>query len=173
VKGVEHVGERKQVEERDSIIAFDFVINALLEHEKSLSNLATALERITKQLGKVGSSNAKIHEIEDSLSTIEQELSNFRCALTQKKPADSSGNLLIAECKQWEDFKVLATNAEIISFLLNDTPQVNALKGVFIPTYRGYFPKELSQDKKSLKTWLSSELNILENKIFEGSLVLK
>ena len=167
------MSERKPLEEKE-VVAFDFVINALLQHEKSLSNLASVLERILKQLGKVGDVNAEIHEIEDKLSTIEQGLSNFKLLPYTQKPGDFIGNPIIAKCKQWEDFKVLATNAEIISFLLQEkenTLQVSVLKDVFMPTCERDFPKELSQDKKTLKTWLSRELNASEDRIFEGSLL--
>ena len=83
---------------------------------------------------------------------------------------------IIAEFKQWEDFKVLAATSEIVSFLFEDTGntvQINTLKGILTLTYSGDLQKGFSQDKRSLKTWLSSELDTPEEKIFEGSLVAK
>lgn len=154
---------------------FDFVINALLQHEKTISSLATVLEGILKKLGNVGYLDAEIQEIDASLSNIEKGISNFKLLLSnQKKPANFIGSLVTVECKQWEDFRVLAINAEITSFLLNEkenTLQVSAIKDAFMPTCKIDFPKELSPDRKLVKTWLSRMLNVTEDKIFEGSLL--
>ena len=78
---------------------------------------------------------------------------------------------VVVKCKQWEDFKVLACGAETVSFLFKQEQksfQADALKDGKVLTYTGEFP----QDTKLLKLWLSNELNVVEEKIFEGVLTL-
>lgn len=81
------------------------------------------------------------------------------------------GPPVIVRCKQWDDFKLLATEADTISFLYKDTEktfQADALKNGRVLTYNGQLP----QDTKLLKAWLARELNTHENRIFEGVLAI-
>ena len=168
------MSERKMLEEKE-IASFDFVINALLQHERSLSNLATTLEKILKQVGYIGDFSDQIQKVENDLTVVETQISNLCKSLPDYSnvPVISFANPIIAQCKEWEDFRTIATNAEIISFLFNkpdSTFEVNALKGVFSPVYTGNFPAGLDKNEKTLKSWLSTELGVDEVKIFEGSL---
>ncbi|MGQ9565727.1 MAG: hypothetical protein ACUVT5_04190 [Candidatus Bathyarchaeales archaeon] len=81
------------------------------------------------------------------------------------------GPPVIVRCKQWEDFKILATEADTISFLYKDaekTFQADALKNGRVLTYNGQLPA----DAKLLKAWLARELNTHESRIFEGVLAI-
>ncbi|UCG45546.1 MAG: hypothetical protein JSV58_01830, partial [Candidatus Bathyarchaeota archaeon] len=81
------------------------------------------------------------------------------------------GPSVTVKCKQWADFRAFAADAETISFLYKQEERVfqaDALKEGKILTYTGEFP----HDSGVLKIWLSRELNVPEEKIFEGALVL-
>lgn len=84
------------------------------------------------------------------------------------------GPPVVARCKYWENFKFLSANAEIVSFLSREAEkilEVDALKENLILSYSGDFPEGSPQ--QSLKTWLSRELNVAEERIFEGVLAIK
>ncbi len=81
------------------------------------------------------------------------------------------GPPLIVKCKQWEDFKTLASNADTVSYQFKETEksfQADALKNGKVLTYTGEFP----QNARLLKIWLSKELEVTEEKIFEGILAI-
>jgi hypothetical protein len=78
---------------------------------------------------------------------------------------------VIVRCKQWDDFKVLASGAETVSFLFKEAEksfQADALKEGRVLTFNGDFPR----DTKLLKFWLARELSVTEDKVFEGVLAI-
>jgi hypothetical protein len=80
-----------------------------------------------------------------------------------------AGPAVIVRCKQWNDFKALAKGSDTVSFLFKETEkgfQADALKDGRVLTFSGDLPK----DGKLLKFWLARELEIHEEKIFEGIL---
>jgi len=160
----------------DALEALDFIINVLKEHEKDLDHLINQLGKTSEKFGETGALSSKIGNVEERLSSLQTEISNligFISSSQREKVAEkvdlSQGAPLIVRCKQWEEFKVLASGAETVSFLFKETErafQVDALKERKVLTYNGEFP----QDTKLLKIWLSRELGIDEEKIFEGAL---
>jgi hypothetical protein len=160
----------------EALEALDFIINVLKEHEKDLDRLINELGKTSEKFSDTGALSSKIGGIEERLSSLQTEISNligFISSPQREKVADnlvlSHGTPLIVRCKQWEEFKVLASDAETVSFLFKETErafQVDALKESKVLTYSG----ELPQDTKLLKIWLSKELHIGEEKIFEGAL---
>jgi len=153
--------------------ALDFIINVLKEHEKDLDRLINQLSTITESLGETGEVAGKIEKVEERLSTIQNEISNLIKFISSPRemPAYPRGPPVIVRCKQWEDFKVLAAGAETVSYLFKETEksfQADALKEGRVLTYSGEFP----QDAKLLKIWLSRELAVAEEKIFEGVLAI-
>ena len=81
------------------------------------------------------------------------------------------GPPVIIRCRQWEDFRTLASGAETVSFLYKETDrsfQTDALKNGRVITYSGELPK----DNELLRVWLSKELGIDAKKIFEGVLAI-
>ena len=160
---------------KEAIEALDFIINVLREHEKDLSRLITELGKMVERFGEAGELTGKIQGVGEHLSIIQKEISDLVRLLPSPReiPVKYYGPPVIARCKQWEDFKVLAASAEIVSFLFKEAEKVfqtDALKESLILTYSGDFPKDFPQNRKSLKTWLSRELNIAEEKIFDGTL---
>jgi len=87
------------------------------------------------------------------------------------QPTHIRGPPVIVRCKQWQDFKTLAQNAETVSFLYKETEktfQADALKQNRVYTYNGETPK----GGELLKTWLARELQITEENVFEGVLAI-
>jgi len=164
----------KKPDKDEALEAIDFIVNVLKEHEKDLDQLIHQLANITESLGETGEVTTKIEKVEERLSTIQNEITSLIKYLSAPKeaPAYPIGPPVIVKCKQWEDFKNLALGAETVSYQLQETEktfQADALKDGKVLTYTGEFP----QNTNILKTWLSKELNILEEKIFEGVLALK
>ena len=161
----------------DALEALDFIINVLKEHEKDLDRLINELGKTSEKFGETGAISSKIESIEERLASLQTEISNLigfisstpQHEKTGEKTVPSHGTPLIVRCRQWDEFKVLASGAETVSFLFKETErafQVDALKDGKVLTYSGEFP----QDTKLLKIWLSKELDIAETKIFEGAL---
>jgi small-conductance mechanosensitive channel len=175
----------------EALEAIDFIVNVLRQHEKDLDRLITQLTKITNQLTKKGELPTRIQTMEQQLTTLQTEINNLIQLLSttreekaapppptpapapmpQPQPAYTRGPPVIVRCKQWQDFKTLAQNAETVSFLYKEaekTFQADALKQNRVYTYNGKTPKEGAL----LKTWLAKELQITEEKVFEGVLAI-
>ncbi len=157
----------------NALEAVDFIINVLKEHEKDLDRLIGELGAITEQFGESGEVVGRVEKIEGRLSSLQSEISNLIEFLSSSRdaPAYAGGPPVIVKCKQWQDFRVLAAGAETVSFLFREaekTFQADALKGGRILTYRGALPRDIGW----LKIWLSRELGVAENKVFEGVLAV-
>ena len=157
----------------DALEALDFIINVLKEHEKDLDRLITQLGTTLEQYSETGELTGKIENVENRLAHLQTQISHLTQFISspQEKIANTitHGPLVIARCRQWEDFKNLATEAETISYLHKETErafQAQALKNGRVLTYTGELPKNASL----LKIWLSRELKTPEEKIFEGTL---
>jgi len=88
---------------------------------------------------------------------------------SRKKLIEKAAIPVIIRHRNWEEFKSNAENASAISFLLREEEgvfQADALKEGTIYTYSGTIPKI----NVLLKLWLSKELKVDEEKIFEGVL---
>ena len=177
---------KKQPSKDEALEALDFIVSVLKEHEKDLDRLISELGNITGKLGEAGELSGKIEKVEDTLATLQNEIANLISYLgasselpsgsVQKQKSEAlttevRAPPVILRCKQWEDFQVLANQAQTVSFLYRDaekTFQVDALKSNQIITYSGELPKPASL----LKTWLSKQLDISEAKILEGILAI-
>jgi hypothetical protein len=176
-----------------SFEALDFIISVLKEHEKDLDRLINELGIITEKIGDKGEATEKIERVEERLSLIQSELAELTkflslpggkppAALAQAQtqaqakaeaaqPTFAHGPSVIVRCKEWEDYKQLASGADTVSFLYKDAEkgfQADALKNDRILTYNGALP----DDVELLKTWLARELGVLEDRIFEGVLAM-
>lgn len=161
----------KKSSRNDALEALDFIINVLKEHEKDLDRLIDQLGTVTEQFGEAGEVTGKVEKIEERLSSIQSELSNLIKFISSpgEMRVYARGPPVIVKCKQWEDFKALAVGAETVSFLFREadkTFQADALKDGKVLTYNGEFPRDVNL----LKIWLSRELGVAENKVFEGVL---
>src|SRR3990170_3015339 len=163
----------KRPGKNDSLEALDFIISVLKEHEKDLDRLIGELGKVTSKLGTGGEMNAKVEPVEERLASIQSEVASLIKELAGPKEHLPSlrGPPVIVRCKQWDDFKALALGAETVSFLMKEAEknfQADALKEGRVLTYNGEFPR----DTKLLKFWLARELNVAEEKVFEGVLAI-
>ncbi len=163
----------KKPTKKEALEALDFIISVLKEHEKDLDRLIGELGEVTERFGETGEVSGKIDAVEERLSSLQTEISNIIKFISSPReaPVYAHGPPVIVRCKQWEDFKVLATGAETVSFLFREaekTFQADALKGGRVLTYSGEFP----QNTRLLKIWLARELDIAEEKVFEGVLAV-
>lgn len=182
---------KKTPSKNEALEALDFIINVLKEHEKDLDRLIGELGKITERLGNSGELGSRIEGIEERLANLQDEISNLIEFLTSApapthppeehrppamppKPSSQKalrGPPVIIRCRKWEEFKVLAANADTISFLYKDAErafQVDALKEGRILTFAG----ELPGNAELLKVWLARELGVAEESIFEGILAI-
>ena len=158
--------ERKPSKD-EALEALDFIINVLKEHEKDLDRLISQLGIITESLGDTGEISGKVEKIEDRLASLQGEITNLIKYIGS--PSYAHGPPVIVKCRQWQDFKNLAAGAETVSYLFKETEksfQADALKKGRVLSYKGEFP----QDTLLLKLWLSKELDVAEENIFEGVL---
>ncbi|MEM2104223.1 MAG: hypothetical protein QW717_04965 [Candidatus Bathyarchaeia archaeon] len=180
---------KKTPSKDDALEALDFIINVLREHEKDLDRLINELGKITDRLGEAGELSGKIESVEERLTSLQSEISNLISYLSSPQetskvsapPIDLQrsqhfvsevrGPPVILRCKNWEDFQTLARQAQTLSFLYKEaekTFQADALKNNQIITYGGELPKQTAL----LKSWLSKQLEVPEDKILEGVLAI-
>lgn len=158
----------------EALEAVDFIINVLREHEKDLDRLIGELGKIAGKFGQAGEVPNKITRVEERLETLHAEVAGLIKELSSPKEMQAfvaRGPPVIVRCKQWDDFKVLAHGAETVSFLFKEAEksfQADALKEGRVLTFNGDFPR----DTKLLKFWLARELNVTEDKVFEGVLAI-
>jgi len=85
---------------------------------------------------------------------------------SHESPVDPQGPPVMTRCKRWEEFKALASGAEMVSFLFKETEkafEADALKEGSVLAYSGEIPR----DANLLKVWLSRELGVPEEKVFD------
>jgi len=163
----------KKPSKKEALEALDFIVSVLKEHEKDLDRLIGELDEVTKRFGETGEVSGKIESVEERLSSLQTEMSDLIRFISSPReaPVYAHGPPVIVRCKQWEDFKVLASGAETVSFLFREaekTFQADALKGGRVLSYSGEFPR----DTRLLRIWLARELDVAEDKVFEGVLAV-
>lgn len=175
-----------------SLEALDFIINVLREHEQNLDKSIDQLATVTEQIGETDTLNANLKKAEEKLDYLLKEVTSLagylenspkEVAPTERKerelhtnssPAASpavlqAGLSIIMQCTMWEDFQILAIHPQTLTFSYNENEKVfqaSALKGNQLITYAGALPSF----PLILKMWLSRNLEIAEQNIFEGQL---
>jgi hypothetical protein len=162
----------KRHDKNEALEALDFIINVLKEHEKDLDRLINELAKVTGKLGQPGEVSNKIEKVEERLSSIQGEVTGLIKELSSPKDLISHARPpVIVRCKQWDDFKMMAKNAETVSFVSKESEksfQADAFKAGRVLTYNGDFPR----DAKLLKFWLARELDVGDENVFEGVLAI-
>ncbi len=159
--------------EDESLEAIDLVINVLKEHEKNLDRLIGELDKVAENLGPSPEVTKKIEGIEQRLASLQAEISKAH-SLAKELPGSKElptpttyGAIVNFNCRNWEDFRVLAKGAESVLFTLNGTDKsfkASASKEGRFLTYNG----EL-REIQLLKCWLARELNVSEDNVFESA----
>jgi len=160
----------------EALEALDFIINVLKEHEKDLDRLIGQLGIITESLGETGEITEKIEGLEEKIESLQCEISNLATSpgVTPQKSGNdvvSSSKAVNIKCRRWEDFKAIAKCAETVSYLIKtseNTFKAEALKNDKLVSFVGDFPS----NSNLLKVWLSKELMVAEDDVFEGVLGL-
>jgi hypothetical protein len=150
-------------------------MTSFMQHSKGLGDV---IARLRKAFGNSSSNEKsnKIKDIEKRYSAIQVDiLSLINSTSSSPTPSgrdeDFRGPPVIIRCRQWEDFKAQATNANTVSFLYKSEErsfQVDALKEGRVYTFSGQLPN----DPHLLRIWLSKELNVEESKVLEGILAI-
>jgi hypothetical protein len=169
--------------------ALDFIVNVLKEHEKDLDKLINELATVTEQMGDTGQLNTKVEKIEEKINGLQKEVTNLITYLSSAPkdalpgtsneqtvqsaiPIMSQGRpTVILRCKRWEDFKILALQAQTVSYSYKEEEKVlqaDALKGNNIVTFSGTIPNF----SDVLKAWLSKKLDVSEENVLEGVLAI-
>ncbi len=175
-----------------SLEALDFIINVLKEHEQNLDRSIDQLATVTEQIDGTEELNAKLEKAEEKLNNLLKEVANIvgnppnaanktiPSALKEQElrsqatlfesPTEVQGwPSLILHCKTWEDFQILATHAQKLTFSYDESAKVfqaNAIKGNQMLTYTGALPNF----SLILKIWLSRQFDVSEQNILEGSI---
>jgi hypothetical protein len=174
-----------------SFEALDFIINVLKEHEQTLDKSIQELATVTEQRESSSIPEAKIEKIEQKLDGLQKEVAKLIGYLTtqSKNPSASSSSLepttkttptvsppilpgvssVVLNCSQWGDFHLLAMHSQTLFFSIKENEkifQAEAVKGNQIITYTGVLPSFSSL----LGVWLSQQLSIMRQNVFEGSL---
>jgi seryl-tRNA synthetase len=188
VLGVEKLARNPQSKD-EALEALDFIVNVLKEHEKDLDKLINELATVTEQIGDTGQINDKVEKVEEKINGLQKEVTSLITYLSsapkealptttkeqaaQTVPATlvQGGPNVILRCKRWEDFQILAFQAQTLSFSYKEDEKVfqaDALKGNQIITFSGVIPNF----SDVLKAWLSKKLDVPENSVLEGLLAI-
>src|SRR4030067_1816701 len=110
----------------EALEAVDFIINVLKEHEKTLDRLIGELGEITKRLGETGEIAKRIEKIDERVTSVQNEIAGLVRSVPSvgETSASRSGPPVVVKCEQWEDFKVLASGAQTVSFLFKREEKV-------------------------------------------------
>jgi hypothetical protein len=174
-----------------SFEALDFIINVLKEHEQTLDKSIQELALVTERRESSSVPAAKIEKIEQKLDVLQKEVAKLMGYLTtqSKIPSAPSSPLepttkttptasppiiqgmpsVVLNCRQWEDFHLLAMHSQTLFFSIKENEkifQAEAVKGSQIITYTGVLPSFSS----ILGVWLSQQLGIIRQNVLEGSL---
>jgi len=141
--------------------ALDFIISVLKEHEKTLDSLIGRLENISSRI--VLDANKK--------SGMQQ-------------PRQGGGVCVRIVCENWDEFKELAREAEILSFHFDKKLRIMALHGNRIYeygepvlAYTGYLKNgipvrfQAQLDMEEVRKFLLRELNASGKKIIYGKIL--
>jgi DNA repair ATPase RecN len=181
----------KNPQQKDEALeALDFIVNVLKEHERDLDKLISELATVTEQMGEPGELSEKVNQVEEKISGLQKQVndlvgavSGYRGAapmVTVDQPVAPATSMLatapaaptvVLQCKKWEDFKNLAAGAQTVSYSYKEEEklfQAEALKGNHVMSYNGSLP----EFSALLKSFLSKDLRVPEQGIFEGVLAV-
>lgn len=184
----------KNPQQKDEALeALDFIVNVLKEHERDLDKLISELATVTEQMGEPGELSEKVNQVEEKISGLQKQVNDLVGAVsgyrgdrgaapmvTVDQPVAPATSMLatapaaptvVLQCKKWEDFKNLAAGAHTVSYSYKEEEklfQAEALKGNHVVSYNGSLP----EFSTLLKSFLSTDLRVPEQGIFEGVLAV-
>src|SRR3972149_9176700 len=155
---------------RDKYEEYASVVDSFRTHGKGLGDVLCRVRRIVEDSGMCSAETKKASDLETRFSAIQNEISELINSLSSSamvREESLRGPPVIVRCKQWDDYKLQALNANTVSFLYRaeeKTFQVDALKEGRVYTYSGQMPNDIT----FLRAWLSRELCVGENRGLEG-----
>jgi hypothetical protein len=159
---------------QDKYEEYTGVVEGFKTHGKGLSDVICRVRRIVGDSGMGSAASEKIGDIETRFSAVQNEISELINSLPSSamvREESLHGPPVIVRCKQWDDYKLQALNANTVSFLCRAEEkafQVDALKEGRVYTYSGQMPNDMT----FLRAWLSRELCVEENRVLEGILAI-
>ena len=180
---------KKTPSKNENLDTLDFIVNMLKEHGKDLDKLIGEVGMLAEQKGGKGEL-AAFARVEEKVNGLQNEvgilIKFFRTIFSEAKISKTDADVkelqrdpvrtfdaisppVVLRCKRWEDFQVVASQSNTVSFTYFESGKVlesDALKNNQILSYVGEMPKLAVL----LKIWLSSQLEISDEKIFEGAL---
>jgi hypothetical protein len=145
----------------EKINALDLVISVLREHEKTLDSLIENLESVLKNFSATS---------EKTKTTAAKTIEGVKYNV----------NIL---CDEWNEFREACTEAEAVSFRLDDKLSIKALQGKITYEYREPIRRHIEimgcevpvkfqthLDPSELRRVLSKELNVPEKRIIQGEI---
>jgi hypothetical protein len=162
--------------EQGSSDNLDLISNNLREFEKDFKRLIDQFQKLGDSPRLRGGMAEKFEDAKKRLLSVQREISNVvECLPASAAMPNASttviGPPIIIRCKNWEDFKLQASNADSVSFLYKEEEkafQVDAVKGTRVFTYSGQLPN----GAMLLRRWLSKEVGTGETQVSEGVLAL-
>jgi len=166
--------------EQGSSETLDSILNNLREFERDFKRLISQFQKIGDSSRLSGEIAEKFESAKKRLYSIQREISNVVESVPASDATTSAttstmtsvlGPTIIIRCKNWEDFKLQASNADNISFLYREEEkafQVDAVKGSRVYTYSGQLPNGAVM----LRMWLSKEVGTEASRVLEGVLAL-
>jgi len=166
--------------DQDSEETLDLILNNLREFERDFRRLIDQFQKIGDSSRLSEDMAEKFEDAKKRLLSVQRDISNVVESIPASVPTTRAtasiatsvmGPPVIIRCKNWEDFKLQASNADNLSFLYREeekTFQVDAVKGNRVYTYSGQLPNGAGL----LRTWLSSELATRGSHVSEGVLAL-
>jgi hypothetical protein len=159
---------------RDKYEEYASVVDSFRTHGKGLGDVLCRVRRIVEDSGMGSAETKKASDLETRFSAIQNEISELINSLSSSamvREESLRGPPVIVRCKQWDDYKLQALNANTVSFLCRAEEkafQVDALKEGRVYTYSGQMPNDMT----FLRAWLSRELCVEENRVLEGILAI-
>ncbi|OGD45703.1 hypothetical protein A3K79_00820 [Candidatus Bathyarchaeota archaeon RBG_13_46_16b] len=159
---------------RDKYEEYASVVEGFRTHGKGLGDVLCRVRRIVEDSDMGSAETKKASDLETRFSAIRNEISELINSLSSSvmvREESLRGPPVIVRCKQWDDYKLQALNANTVSFLYRAEEkafQVDALKEGRVYTYSGQMPNDMT----FLRAWLSRELCVEENRVLEGILAI-
>jgi hypothetical protein len=192
----------RKPQSKDQLEALDFIINVLKEHEKDLDRLIGELGSVTENFGQTGELTCKMEHIEQRISSLQNQISNFVVCLSQPSmnnlPKEKAA-LMAREQKTQNSPVPTSAPAPLHSFqraspMILRCKQWNdfqtlafgaqtlsfkyrAVEGSFqANALKGNqvitYSGELPKFALLMKIWLSKQLNVSEDRILEDVLAI-
>jgi hypothetical protein len=179
----------KNPQQKDEALeALDFIVNVLKEHERDLDKLISELATVTEQMGDTSELSGKVDKVEEKISGLQKEVTTLIGSMSGNQkavpmvaaqqpmapanvaPIATQGTPTVRlQCKKWDEFQTLALGAQTVSYNYREEEklfQADALKGNQVISYSGPLPNFSAL----LKSFISKDLRVSEQSIFEGAL---